>query len=145
MPASIRNDCKRAPAAEVLPHTTASLRCDLGLTADADTVWYHRYDTGTSMADYLTSLKQEQRLPLGSCSADVSRAQGTWTVGDTYSGGLDCYQADGGSWIVWTYGADRILARAVREGTTVNDWHTSDGHGLFDWWKLIRLFVESGG
>jgi class 3 adenylate cyclase len=145
VPASIRNGCERAAQAEKLPRTTASLRCDPGLSADADTVWYHRYDSAASMADYLTNLNNEQRLPTGTCSAGLSRAQGPWRVGDTYSGALDCYQADGSTWIVWTYGADRILARAVRAGDTVNDWHTSDGHGLFDWWSQIRLFLESGG
>jgi class 3 adenylate cyclase len=145
VPANLRDVCKRAVEAEKLPHATASLRCDLGLSADADTVWYHRYDSASSMADYLAALKQEQRLPLGTCSADVSRAQGTWQVGDTRSGSVDCYQVDGSTWIVWTYGADRILARAVRNGDTVDAWHTSDGHGLFDWWSQVRLFLESGG
>jgi hypothetical protein len=63
VPASIRDVCERAAEAEKLPQTTASLRCDLGLSADADSVWYHRFDSAASMAGYMASLQQERRLP----------------------------------------------------------------------------------
>jgi class 3 adenylate cyclase len=144
VPATIRAGCKRDDNT-ALARTIASVRCDLPLDADADTVWYHRYESSQAMTDYLTRLNQEQRLPFGECSPDVSRAQGAWQAGETHSGRAFCYQAEGGTWIVWTYGADRILARAVREGDTVDTWHSSDGHGLYDWWTQIRLFLESGG
>jgi hypothetical protein len=70
----------------------------------------------------------------------VRRAQGNWNVGGTLSGRLLCFQSDGGTWIVWSYNADRILARAVRSGDTLEDWH-----GLFDWWSQVRLFLGRPG
>jgi len=144
VPAGIRDSCARDDATG-LARTTASVRCDLPLNADADTVWYHRFESSQAMLNYLTNLNQDQQLANGICSDTVSRAQGQWSVGQTLSGTALCYQADGSTWIVWTYGADRILATAVRDGDTFDDWHTSDGHGLYDWWKQIRLYLESGG
>jgi class 3 adenylate cyclase len=144
VPAGIRDACDRDDAAP-LARTIATVRCDLPLNAEADTVWYHRYESSQAMRNYLTQLNQEQLLPNGDCSADVSRAYGQWQTGQTHSGTALCYQTGGETWIVWTYGADRILARAVREGDTAEDWHGSDGHGLFDWWTQVRLFLESGG
>jgi class 3 adenylate cyclase len=140
VPAGIRNVCERAAGAEKLPQTTASLRCDLELGEKADTAWYHRFESSQAMTDYLTRLNQEQRLPNGTCSPDVSRAQGTYQIGGTHSGIAYCYQTDGGTWMVWTYDVDRILARAVRSGDSDDDWRA-----LFDWWSQIRLFLQSGG
>ena len=137
VPAAIRDRCVRAPGDEALAGTSASLRCDLEFGAEADTVWYHRFQSGQEMANYLSSVQQAQQLQLGTCEADTPRAQGTWQVGTTLSGTLFCFQAGGSSWVVWTYSADRILARATRKGDTAADWA-----GLYAWWKLARLFVS---
>lgn len=116
--------------------SSASLRCVLELSAQADTVWYHRYETGQGMANYLSGVQQAQHLQLSTCDPDTPRAQGSWQVGSTHSGQLFCFQSEGSSWIVWTYAADRILARATRSGDTAADWR-----GLYEWWSQIRLFV----
>jgi hypothetical protein len=60
-------------------------------------------------------------------------AQGNWQVGSTHSGRLLCYQAEGSTWIVWSYDAERIAARAVRRGDTPEDWL-----GLYVWWTQAR-------
>ncbi len=137
VPAAVRERCVRAPGAEALAGTSASLRCDLEFGAEADTVWYHRFHTGQEMANYLSSVQQAQQLRLGTCDADTPRAQGDWQVGTTLSGQLFCFESEGSTWIVWTYAADRILARATRTGDTAADWA-----GLYGWWKLARLFVS---
>jgi class 3 adenylate cyclase len=139
VPASIRDRCVRA-AEDSLAGTSANLRCHLELAAEADTVWYHRYESQQAMRDYLVGIQRAHNLQLGTCSSTVSRAQGSWQVGGTHSGSAYCYRADGSSWIVWTYEADRILARAVRAGESQSDWQ-----GLYDWWSQIRLFVRSSG
>jgi class 3 adenylate cyclase len=138
VPASIRDVCVRS--IEPLAQATASLRCDLELSAEAETVWYDQYGTTQAVENYLTTVKTEQGLQVGNCGADVPRAQGNWNVGGTLSGRLLCFQSDGGTWIVWSYNADRILARAVRSGDTMEDWH-----GLFDWWSQMRLFLGRPG
>jgi hypothetical protein len=141
VPAAARDRCVRAPGDEALAGTSASLRCDLELSAEADTVWYHRFRTVQDMANYLSGVQQAQRLQLGTCdAAHTPHAQGTWQVGSTLSGALFCFQAEGSSWVVWTYAADRILARATRSGDTAADWA-----GLYGWWKLARLFVGPPG
>lgn len=140
IPTAVRDRCVRAAGAEALAGTTASLRCDLELSAQADTVWYHRFRTVQDMGNYLSSVQQAQQLQLGTCDTDTPRAQGEWQVGTTLSGQLFCFKSKGSSWIVWTYAADRILARATRSGDTAADWA-----GLYGWWKLARLFVGPPG
>jgi hypothetical protein len=65
----------------------------------------------------------------------VARASGNWQVGSTQAGSLLCFQEGGETWIVWTYRADRILARALRSGTEPEDWD-----GLYSWWEGISPF-----
>ena len=48
-----------------------------------------------------------------------------------------CYASGGNVWIVWSYDAERIVARAVRTGATPEDWR-----GLYDWWSQTRLFLR---
>ena len=146
MPSAIRDSCNRAVGDDTLGRTKASLRCDLPLNADADTVWYHRYrELAGNERLPVACLTRNSSCQTASARQDVSRAQGTYQIGGTHSGSAYCYQADGKTWIVWTYDADRILARALRDGGGITDWHTSDSHGLYDWWSQIRLFLQSGG
>jgi class 3 adenylate cyclase len=136
VPSSIRDRCVRAEDQDD-PRVAASLRCDLELSAEADTVWYQRYESGQAMANHVLGTTQAQRLQVGTCGPGVPRADGTWNVGSTFSGRLLCYQADGDSWLVWTYDADRILARVTRGGDSTEDWS-----GLLSWWRQMRLFMR---
>src|SRR5687768_3262853 len=79
LPSSIGDRCLRAEDG-ALALASANLRCDLELAAEADTVWYHRFESGQAMASYLGSVQLAQRLQLGTCGPAVSRAQGSWQV-----------------------------------------------------------------
>ena len=137
VPSEFRELCVRAPDADAFAEAIASLRCDLELAAKADTVWYDRFHSDQEVSNALLAITQLQSLPRGDCGPTTPRAQGNWNVGTTLSGSRLCYQADGSTWIVWTYRADRIAARAVRAGDSPSDWL-----GLFEWWSQARLFVR---
>ena len=132
----VRTACDRAGPEDALPGALASVRCELDLAAEADTVWYERYQSNQGLSDALAQIIQRERLQRGDCGPDVSRAQGNWRVGSTHSGRLLCYQAEGSTWIVWSYDAERIVARAVRGGDAPADWL-----GLHEWWKQFSLFL----
>ena len=117
--------------------SVASVRCDLGLAAPADTVWYDRFDTLQQVSNEVARVIGAEGLGRGECGPGVSRAQGNWQVGSTHSGRLLCYQADGATGIVWTYDAERIVARATRSGDAADDWAA-----LYDWWDQVRLFLR---
>jgi hypothetical protein len=117
--------------------TVASVRCDLPLADDAETVWYDRFDSLQQVSNELSGIVQAQNLRPDDCSHDQSRGQGDWRVGSTYSGRVLCYASGGHVWIVWSYDAERIVARAVRSGDTPEDWQ-----GLYDWWGQERLFLR---
>jgi len=136
VPAEFRDSCRRSDE----PRPTgvlASVRCDLALTAEADTVWYESFGSLQQLSNVLSDLILAQGVPRGDCAPDVFRAQGNWQVGSTHSGRLVCYQAGGSSWIWWSYDAERTLARAVRGGDTPDDWS-----GLYEWWTQVRLFLR---
>lgn len=137
VPAELRDDCGRASDDDALLGAISSLRCDLGLAADADTVWYHRFETAQGLSNALSLVMQRENLQRGDCGPQVPRAQGNWQVGSTHSGRLLCYAADGRTWITWSYDAERIVARAVRSGVAPDDWL-----GLYEWWSQIRLFLR---
>ena len=136
VPADIRDACRRND--EPRPSgVLASLRCDLPLTAEANTVWYESFGSLQQLSNVLSDLILAQGVPRGDCAPDVSRAQGNWQVGSTHSGRLVCYQADESTWLLWSYDAQRILARAVRGGDAPEDWQ-----GLYEWWTQVRLFLR---
>jgi class 3 adenylate cyclase len=137
LPVELRDECRRTGLASERIGIVASLRCDLQLAADADTVWYDSFGSLQELSTALLEVSEAQSLARGDCGPDVLRAQGNWQVGSTHSGRLLCYQADGSSWIVWSYDAERIAARAVRSGDTAEDWQ-----GLFEWWRQVRLFLH---
>jgi class 3 adenylate cyclase len=137
VPSDVRNACARAAAGDVLAGAVASLRCDLALASEADTVLYHRFPTGQTLATAVSQIVTRERLAFAECGADTPRAQGNWRVGSTHGGRLLCYPSEGASWVVWTYEADRIMARAVRAGDGEQDWL-----GLYEWWSQIRLFLR---
>jgi hypothetical protein len=136
VPTQIRDRCVRADD-EPPARTTAVVRCDLALSAEADTVWYVRFESGQAMRDHLTALAQSEHLQQGTCGPTVPRAQGTWQAGSTFSGRLLCYGTDSSTSIAWTYDADRIFARAVRNGSSPEVWN-----GLLSWWSQMRLFLR---
>ncbi len=132
----VREFCGRTNAEDERLGNVASVRCDLELAADADTVWFDQFATSQELATAFDEIFRRERPPYGEdCSPTVSRATGNWSAGATHSGSLMCYQVEGETWIVWTYRADRTLARAVREGTAPEDWTE-----LYAWWDNIKLF-----
>jgi hypothetical protein len=58
----------------------------------------------------------------------------TWTVPDVHEGKLLCYSTEDASLVVWSYDADKILARASRRG---NDWLA-----LYAWWREKAIFLR---
>ena len=137
LPMEFRDACRRTEEPSERIGTLASLRCELALTAEADTVWYDRFDSLQQLSNALLDITEAYSLVRGECEPDVSRAQGNWQVGSTHSGRLLCYQDSGNTWIIWTYDAERIAARAVRGGDAAEDWL-----GLYDWWTQVRLFLR---
>jgi class 3 adenylate cyclase len=137
LPMEIRDTCRRTEEPEESIGASTSVRCELQLAAEADTVWYDRFDSLQQLSNALFAVIEAQSLPRGDCGPEVSRAQGNWQVGSTHSGRLLCYQAEGSTWIVWSYDAERIAARAVRGGDAPEDWL-----GLYEWWSQVRLFVR---
>jgi hypothetical protein len=137
VPLQIRDLCRRTENLAERVGTVAWLRCDLDVAAEADTVWYDRFESPQELATAFEDIRSRERLAFGDCSPTVSRAAGNWSVGSVQSGSLLCYQGEGATWIVWTYRADRILARAVRSGTDSDDWA-----GLYGWWQETSPFVR---
>ena len=76
----------------------------------------------------------DRTLATPAAEADLEKAA---EVARTARSCLLCYEADGSRWIVWSYDADRIAARAVRRGDEPEDWV-----GLYHWWDQIRLFLR---
>jgi class 3 adenylate cyclase len=136
VPAEFRDVCLRNDETRS-SGVLASVRCDLELASEADTVWYESYSSNQTLNNQITNLVSSQRIPRGDCGPEVPNAQGNWRVGSTHSGQVVCYRAEGSSWIVWSYDAERILARAVRGGDTTEDWL-----GLLEWWNQTRLFLR---
>ena len=136
VPAELRDRCVRTENAEERIGTVASVRCDL-LAAQADTVWFDQFATRQELSNALFGIIEARSLTRAECGPEVPRGQGNWQVGSTHSGQLLCYAEDGSSWIVWSYDAERIVARAVRGGDTLEAWL-----GLYEWWDQVRLFLE---
>jgi hypothetical protein len=137
VPSSVRDRCVRSDPAERPAGAIASVRCDLPLAEDADTVWYHRFASLQQLSNVLLGLVEDRRIPRVDCTLDVSRGQGNWQVGSTHTGRVVCFPDGGSDWIAWSYDPDRILAQAVREGDGPDDWPA-----LFAWWEQIRLFLR---
>ena len=137
VPTEIRDSCQRDDGPSRPAGAIATLRCELELAAEADTVSYEQFGSLQQLSNRLLAIVEAQSLPRGDCGPGVPRAQGNWQVGSTHSGRLLCYQAEGSSWIVWSYDAERIVARAVRAGEAAEDWI-----GLYDWWSQVRLFLR---
>jgi hypothetical protein len=137
LPMELRDACRRTEEPSERIGTVASVRCELELAEEADTVWYDRFASLQELSNVLLARVQAESLPRGDCGPEVPRAQGNWQVGSTHSGRLLCYQVEGSTWIVWSYDAERIVVRAVRRGNAPEDWL-----GLYDWWTQVRLFLR---
>jgi class 3 adenylate cyclase len=140
VPSDLRPSCASTQAADERHGTVASVRCDLPLAGDADTAWYDRYANHQQLETEIFGIAGEENLPPTtdpSCSAEPKRGQGPWHVGSTFSGTVLCFTKGGSTWIVWSYDAERIVARAVRQGDTPADWRA-----LYEWWSQERLFLH---
>jgi hypothetical protein len=135
LPPDVRNsNCQRSSLPDGSLGGFLSIRCDLLLGADADTVWWDKFGTTAQAGVALSTLSEREALADGTCSTDVPSAQGSWRLGFTFSGKLLCYQGDAGAWIIWSYDGQDLVARAVRRD---GDWQA-----LYDWWEATAYFLE---
>ena len=137
VPVALQEACAPTQDSAERRGSVASVRCDLGLAAPADTVWYDRFESLQEVSNEIAGVIAAEGVGRGECGPDVPEAQGNWQVGSTHSGRLLCFQADGATWIVWTYDARNIVARATRSGDAAEDWVA-----LYDWWRQVRLFLR---
>jgi len=132
VPAGVRDMC--VPDYSGAVGSNALLRCPLALGADADTAWYELYDTAQLLDLAMGEIQARESLPEGACSEGFPAA-GEWsTPAGTYSGRLLCFSGADGSWIVWSYETELIVASATR-----ND---QNGDALFEWWKTVGPFLR---
>ena len=138
LPLELRSACAPTPAGDERRGNVASVRCDLPLSADAETVWYDRYRDLQEVSNEVFGTAGQENLPRATkCSRTEPLGQGPWSLGSTFSGTVLCFSSGGSEWIVWSYDAERIVARAVRKGDTPDDWKA-----LYDWWSQERLFLQ---
>jgi class 3 adenylate cyclase len=135
VPLSIRGTCTRTESPDERVGAAVSLRCDLPVAADAETVWWDRFDTAQALGSFLDALGDRHGLSEVPCTLEVRRGQGNWSLGTTNTGRVLCYQDNGAMWIVWSYQAERVMARAVRSGDSAADWAA-----FYDWWDHIKIF-----
>ena len=131
LPAAISEDCVSGSVAEGSAGGSVSLRCQLPLSAAAETVWVDEFQSPETLAGAFSDGVARTRAPPGDCES-MSLAQGTWEVPNVHAGKLLCYAEDGASWIVWTYDDDRVMVRARRGG---GDWEA-----LHAWWRQTSIF-----
>jgi hypothetical protein len=136
LPRAVAGTCTPESHPEQAVGNAASLWCDLPPVAEADEVWFDRFSPADLAHRTFNDIAAEHDVPGGDCSEATGRAVGLWSIKDVQrdSGGLLCYEADGGVWIVWTYDTDGILARARRGD--------SDWKGLYVWWRETRRFLR---
>ena len=128
-----RRRAPRRPVAQGALGGSARVRCEL-TSEDADTVWYDRFQALGLATEQVDRLVSAAGIEAGQCSESVTSAVGEWRFGSAYGGRLLCYQADGASWIVWTYENERIVAQATRGD--------GDAAALFRWWKTIGPYLR---
>jgi DNA-binding SARP family transcriptional activator len=133
LPGAVGEDCVAASIADGGLGDVASLRCVLPLSADAEEVRFDRFSTSDSMEAAFNDLVQGSSARAGDCGT-TQRAVDSWEVPQVHSGRLLCYPAVGEVRIAWTYEADRLLARAIRQG--------SESGALYDWWRRTAMFLR---
>ncbi len=133
LPPAIAKTCAPATVAQGALGGSARVRCEL-TSEDADTVWYDRFQALGLATEQVDRLVSAAGIEAGQCSESVTSAVGEWRFGSAYGGRLLCYQADGASWIVWTYENERIVAQATRGD--------GDAAALFRWWKTIGPYLR---
>jgi DNA-binding SARP family transcriptional activator len=134
LPGTVAKTCAPEGRPEEALGNVASLWCDLPPVAGADEVWFDRFSGPGPLDTTFSDIAQRSGAPVSTCSETTERAVGVWSVPDVHEGRLLCYEADGSVWIVWTYDADDILARARRIG--------SDSRGLWRWWRETARFLR---
>ena len=133
LPGAINDDCAPSSAAEGSAGGSVSLHCDLPLSAGANEVWVDEFPTPEAVAGAFADAVARAGAPLGDCEL-TAVARDTWEVPNVQAGELLCYTDGESAWLVWTYGDDRILARARRSG---GDWQR-----LYEWWGDTAIFLR---
>jgi len=131
LPAAISEDCVSGSVVEGSAGGSVSLRCQLPLSAAAETVWVDEFPTPETLAGAFSDAAARTRAPPGDCET-MPLANGTWEVPNVHSGKLLCHPEDDAAWVVWTYDDDRVLVRARRGG---GDWEA-----LHAWWRQTAIF-----
>lgn len=120
-------DCTETAPADRATDATVSVVCTPGSDSAAQTVWYDVIGDAGALP--------RGSEPKGDCSKGTGFTS-TWELPNPVppnvpflAGRLRCFQQGSSSWIWWTYDADLIVARAVRNDL---DWKA-----LWQWWDVV--------
>jgi class 3 adenylate cyclase len=124
-------NCRESDAPDRATDATVSIVCTpASASAGAATIWYDVVADAGQLTNFFTGPELA-----GDCSKGTGFAT-TWQVPNPIppnvpflAGRLRCFQKASASWIWWTYDADKIVGRAVRNDT---DWKA-----LWEWWDVI--------
>ncbi len=136
LPSDMEEGCLASPH-ELLPLSLATFRCELPVGSGADIVWWDMLASKSETALAIERIGRAHELTSADseCSPDVSTGMGQWSLGLTFSGTRVCWVDDSGAWVAWTYGDERVLARAVRADGDAMDLHA--------WWEDVAPFLKS--
>ena len=132
-----KDDCRPASVAEGSLGGVTSLHCNLPVNAEADEVWFDRFETQAALRPRsAASLPMSGRRPKTVRTARGRRSsRGVCSM--STKGTVLCHANDGGASFVWTYESERLLARAavVRMGISPR----------LRWWDATARFLREGG
>jgi hypothetical protein len=136
LPSDMAGACQANPD-DAMPLSLATFRCELPVGSRADTVWWDLLGSKSETALAIERIGRSHDLAPDDpdCGPDTSTGMGEWTLGLTFSGTRVCWVDDAGAWTAWTYGDERVLARAVRADGDAQDLHA--------WWEDIAQFLKS--
>jgi class 3 adenylate cyclase len=129
-----QTNCTRSDPADAATGATASVHCDLPITADASEVLYDQFAGQSAMDNVFLGLESRYRLLKGDCSTQPAAWQ-HWELPGSFSGTLLCYQdANNHAWTTWTYDGSFVLARGTRQDT---NWQK-----LYAWWASTSALMR---
>ena len=99
----------------------------------AVTVWFETLNPASAAIDEYINRIGDHGVKQGDC-ARQPKAWQEWQVPAIFTGHLVCYGEPGASWVVWTYEAEGVFARATRPDT--------NAASLFTWWKATAPFLR---